>query len=98
MAPAITTIAARLAPIKMSWSARLINAGWESPRLMTTAMVPGPRGERQRQGIEGLIDQARSRISLIGVFHPLVTAFLEEAPSGCIHQPRLTRPGATRVA
>jgi hypothetical protein len=38
-------------------------------------------GERQRQVIEGLIDQARSRISLIGVFHPLVTAFLEEARS-----------------
>ena len=49
---------------------------------MTTAMVPGPRGERQRQGIEGLIDQARSRISLVGVFHALVTAVLEEAPSG----------------
>jgi hypothetical protein len=42
MAPAITMIAARLAPAKMNWSAPLINVGWESPRLMTTAMVPGP--------------------------------------------------------
>jgi hypothetical protein len=69
MAPAITMIAARLAPVKKSEADDHRNG-------------PRPGGERQRQGIEGLIDQAGSWISLVGVFHALVTTFLKEAPSG----------------
>jgi len=81
MAIAIITAASTLASTKIIASIEFVLETLDSPRLVTTAIVPGPVVSGRVWGIKGLVERIAIRNAIPRSLRFLLAALVQELPS-----------------